>query len=185
MSSRGYYAVKVLETGEKLSPDKQALAREGKFRMTVWFLTSFAIITLVMIYAFSPNWLSGFKISLAGWLRWLGVFLGVVCLILLAWVKHTLGKYWSYSLQLRQKHVLIEIGPYRFVRHPMYSAFMLFLFSLFLISSNWTFLILLIMVYRLFYLRISKEEAMLLEYFGNQYRSYMQKTGRFLPRFFI
>ena len=78
---------------------------------------------------------------------------------------------------------LITSGPYRFVRHPIYTAFVLILGSTFLISANWFIgFAWLGMTVLEVASRIGFEESLMLEYFGDQYREYMKKTGRLLPR---
>jgi protein-S-isoprenylcysteine O-methyltransferase Ste14 len=82
-----------------------------------------------------------------------------------------------------KEQTLITSGPYRFIRHPIYTAFLLILSSTLLISSNW--------LIGLFWAgmtileiisRISFEESLMMEYFGDQYREYLKKTGRIFPK---
>jgi protein-S-isoprenylcysteine O-methyltransferase Ste14 len=78
---------------------------------------------------------------------------------------------------------LITSGPYQFIRHPIYTAFVLILGSILLISANWFIgLACLGMTVLEVTSRIGFEESLMLEYFGDQYREYMKKTGRLLPR---
>jgi hypothetical protein len=96
-----------------------------------------------------------------------------------------LGKMFSHTLVIRDDHSLISNGPYRFIRHPMYTAFIIFHVSIFLIIGNWFYGI--VWIGGLFFvlaLRIRKEEEMLLEVFNEEYESYMQRTGAlFFPVF--
>jgi protein-S-isoprenylcysteine O-methyltransferase Ste14 len=78
---------------------------------------------------------------------------------------------------------LITSGPYRFIRHPIYTAFLLILGSTLLISANWLIgLTWLGMTLIEVISRIGFEENLMLEYFGDRYREYMKTTGRLLPR---
>jgi protein-S-isoprenylcysteine O-methyltransferase Ste14 len=97
---------------------------------------------------------------------------------------HTaLGDNFSTTLHLRENHTLVTDGPYRWIRHPMYTVLYVHLIGIFLLTGNWLiggvyFLALsLIIVFRL-----NREEATMVEKFGDQYRQYMEQTGRFLPR---
>jgi len=133
-------------------------------------------------YLVTP-WMDFAHLAIPRWLRWLGVATGGVALPLFAWIHWTLGKNWSWVLKLSKEHVLVTDGPYRYVRHPMYSASFLTSISLLLTTANWfawlpSFLALVWM-----YLgRVSAEEEMMVERFGDAYWRYMSKTGRLLPR---
>lgn len=93
-----------------------------------------------------------------------------------------LGRNWSISLEIRDKHELVSGGPYALVRHPMYSSFLLMAAGQALLLSNWVVgLAGLIGFAVLFFLRVGKEERMMLETFGPQYRAYMENTKRIIP----
>ena len=89
------------------------------------------------------------------------------------------------TLRIREDHTLITTGPYRWIRHPIYSAGLLFGFAVFLLSANgfvgacWVGGCSLLYAHR-----IPNEEALMLEEFADEYRVYMQRTGRLLPRHF-
>ncbi|OCP35498.1 protein-S-isoprenylcysteine O-methyltransferase [Ensifer sp. LC163] len=93
-----------------------------------------------------------------------------------------LGRNWSITLEIRDKHELISGGPYAFVRHPMYTSFMLMGLGQALLLSNWVAGLAGLLGFAvLFFLRVDKEERMMLEIFGPQYRDYMQRTKRIVP----
>lgn len=93
-----------------------------------------------------------------------------------------LGRNWSITLEIREKHRLVSGGPYALVRHPMYTSFMLMGFGQAFLLSNWVaglsglagFVV-------LFFLRVAKEERMMMESFGAEYRAYMERTRRLIP----
>ncbi|OCP15999.1 MULTISPECIES: protein-S-isoprenylcysteine O-methyltransferase [unclassified Ensifer] len=93
-----------------------------------------------------------------------------------------LGRNWSITLEIRDKHELISGGPYAFVRHPMYTSFMLMGLGQALLLSNWVAGLAGLLGFAvLFFLRVDKEERMMLEIFGPQYHDYMQRTKRIVP----
>lgn len=93
-----------------------------------------------------------------------------------------LGRNWSITLEIRQQHELVSGGPYAVVRHPMYTSFLLMGLGQAFLLANWVVgLAGLLGFAALFFLRVNKEERMMLEIFGSQYRAYIEKTKRIIP----
>jgi protein-S-isoprenylcysteine O-methyltransferase Ste14 len=181
-SIRVYYAARLRYEGESVSPGGRAVRqREGTWIYIVRILLFCSLIAALLIYTFRPQWMGSFILPFPSWLRWTGVALGVLSLPLLMWVQHTLGRQWSSGLQLREQHTLVISGPYRWVRHPMYSVIFLFLAALCLVSANWLFLLGALAAIVLLYRRMGQEEEMMIGQFGDQYRLYVARTGRLLP----
>jgi protein-S-isoprenylcysteine O-methyltransferase Ste14 len=101
----------------------------------------------------------------------------------LFWRTHRdLGRNWSVSLEVRDRHELITVGVYRYVRHPMYSAFFLWAIAQFLLLPNWVAGLTGIIGFGTLYaFRVGREERLMLEAFGDEYRTYMKRTARVLP----
>lgn len=137
----------------------------------------------VIAYAIQPNWVSWASLQLPLWLRWTGVGVALLGFALLQWAQNTLGKNWSDTPRMMKEQSLVTSGPYQFIRHPIYTAFLLILGSTLLISANWMIGLAWIgMPVLEIASRIGFEENLMLEYFGDQYREYMKRTGRLLPR---
>ena len=114
------------------------------------------------------------------------VALGTIIFCLALWVfrrsHKELGRNWSITLEIRDRHELVCAGPYALVRHPMYTSFMLMGLGQAFLLPNWVAGISgLIGFAVLFLLRVDKEERMMLENFGSQYRAYMERTKRIVP----
>ncbi|MBW9114550.1 isoprenylcysteine carboxylmethyltransferase family protein [Rhizobium cauense] len=114
------------------------------------------------------------------------VILGAILFGAAMWVfrrtHKALGRNWSITLQIREKHELISHGPYALVRHPMYTSFLLMGLGQAFLLANWVVgLAGLIGFAILFFLRVDKEERMMLEIFGAEYRAYMDRTKRIIP----
>lgn len=93
-----------------------------------------------------------------------------------------LGRNWSITLEIREQHRLVSGGPYRLIRHPMYTSFLLMALGQAFLLSNWVVaLVGLIGFAVLFFPRVGKEERMMVETFGPQYRAYMERTKRIIP----
>ena len=93
-----------------------------------------------------------------------------------------LGRNWSISLEIRQHHTLVKTGVYRLIRHPMYTSFFLLGLAQLLLLPNWLAgLSGLIGVAILFVFRVKREEDMMLQMIGDEYRAYMATTKRLIP----
>jgi protein-S-isoprenylcysteine O-methyltransferase Ste14 len=137
----------------------------------------------MIIYVIQPPWLSWATFFLPLWLRWAGVGIALLGFVLLQWSQNTLGMNWSDTPRMIKEQSLITSGPYQFIRHPIYTAFLLILGSTLLISANWFIGFAWIGMTGLEVAsRIGFEENLMLEYFGEQYREYMQRTGKLLPK---
>jgi protein-S-isoprenylcysteine O-methyltransferase Ste14 len=137
----------------------------------------------ILVYAIHPAWLAWAGLPFPFWLRWAGVGIALLGFALLQWAQSTLGKNWSDTPRMIREQSLVTSGPYRLIRHPIYTAFVLILGSTLLISANWLIgLAWLGMTILELASRIQFEEGLMLEYFGDQYREYMKRTGRLLPK---
>jgi protein-S-isoprenylcysteine O-methyltransferase Ste14 len=111
---------------------------------------------------------------------------GVVCLALGLWLfarSHAdLGTNWSVTLEVRERHRLVTEGIYRMVRHPMYSALLLYALGQALVVPNWIVgPFYAVVMSLLFAFRVGPEERMMREEFGKDYETYMERTKRLVP----
>ena len=115
-------------------------------------------------------------------LAFAGTVVFAAALALFYRIHRELGRSWSVTLEIRDQHVLVTHGLYRLVRHPMYSAFWLWALAQALLLPNWIAGPAgLIGFGTLFFLRVGREEALMIETFGDEYRRYMARTSRVLP----
>ena len=174
---RGYYVRKRGREENTLKKREEGLA--SKVAGLLGMIGFIAII----VYAINPAWLAWAALPVPIWLRWTGVGLTLLGFALLQWAQNTLGKNWSDTPRMIQEQALVTSGPYRLIRHPIYTAFVFILGSTLLISANWLIgLAWLGMTILELASRIQFEEGLMLEYFGDQYREYMKRTGRLLPK---
>lgn len=148
---------------------------------SLFFLDAVGVIVMPLICIFTP-WLNFADYQLPSWVGWTGTFI-LALAILLLWRSHAdLGRNWSQSLELRKEHQLIDHGVYKYIRHPMYAAIWLYCIAQILLLHNviagWSALVSFGLLY---FLRVPREEQMMLDEFGEEYQAYMRKTGRILP----
>lgn len=166
------------ETGEVISPRSEGLAIMITLRgvgLSLWLG--------VVAYMANPAWMAWSQVELPGWARLAGAACGILAVALAYWVFSNLGNSVSPSVATRREHRLVTSGPYRWVRHPLYSMGMLSYLGFALLSANWFIAVLALAVFVILNARLPLEESGLIGKFGDEYRAYMRRTGRFLPRF--
>jgi protein-S-isoprenylcysteine O-methyltransferase Ste14 len=142
-------------------------------------LTGLGIIPFIYVITGQPKFAD---YTFQPLLAWLGTAVFAVSLGLFFRVHKELGRNWSDSLEVREQHKLVTEGLYRYVRHPMYTAFFLWAVAQALLLPNWfAGFAGLVGFGTLFLFRVGQEEQMMLETFGEDYRAYMQRTARLIP----
>jgi len=147
-------------------------------------LRLYGLIALLPLFGYllNPDWVAWARWPLPEWLRWLGAVVALAVVPLVYWVVSTLGNNISPTQATRVNHQLITHGPYRWVRHPLYSVGTLALLALSLVTALWWIPVMATPALIALLLRTPQEEARLIETFGEAYRDYMRRTGRFIPR---
>ena len=173
----GYYRLKSQATGERL--DRR---QEGLFILLTLRPVGVVGMLGLIAYMVNPSWMAWSSVSLPVWSRWSGVSLGAFAGGLLIWTLHSLGKNLTDTVVTRREHALVTSGPYRWVRHPFYDAVAILVLANSLAAANWFLLLAGGLSFVLIILRTRKEEERLWARFGDAYRAYVERTGRFLPK---
>ena len=117
-----------------------------------------------------------------GNLQFLGIGVVLLGIVLREWSVLSLGKFFTVSVMVISGQILVERGPYRWLRHPAYSGSILSLVGFPLSIGTWVGALLVLFLSMTGYLnRVRIEEKLLLEALGDEYRAYMQHTWRFFP----
>ena len=164
----------------RLERDRGTDRRERERDMLL-LLPFMGMIVIPLVYVLT-SWLTFANYRLPAWAGWAGVVLFSSGLWLL-WRSHAdLGRNWTPTLKVRDGHLLVTEGVFRYIRHPMYAAHLLWAIGQPLLLQNWiagwAMLATFIPVYLV---RVRREERMMLEHFGESYRLYMKRTGRVIP----
>ena len=107
-----------------------------------------------------------------------------LCLIGLAfavWARVTLGRNWSGVVTLKEGHELIERGPYRFVRHPIYTGILTMFFATALALGHLAGFAATLLMFASFWIKLRDEEKLMLQQFPGQYAAYRRRTRRIIP----
>jgi protein-S-isoprenylcysteine O-methyltransferase Ste14 len=171
-----YHRLKA-RTGEPL--DRR---REGVFILSTLRPAALAYFVGLITYLASPPRMAWASLPLPEWARWTAAALFPLAAALLLWALRNLGTNLTDTVVTRRAHTLVSSGPYRWVRHPFYDAVALFLAACALVAANGFLLFCGAIVVTLLVVRTRIEEAHLAARFGDAYRSYVDRTGRFLPR---
>jgi protein-S-isoprenylcysteine O-methyltransferase Ste14 len=183
LAMRFYFMIKLRCSGGRIMPDQDAIQREGgRGVLAVRMLAFFALIAFLGMYLLGAQWIDRFMFPLPVWLRWAGFALGGISLVFWTWTQVTLDTQWSAQLQLRAHHHLITTGPYARMRHPLYTSMLGWCAALSLLTANWIFVAISLLAILGLMGRIPREEQMLLEAFGDEYKAYLQRTGRYFPK---
>jgi protein-S-isoprenylcysteine O-methyltransferase Ste14 len=153
-----------------------------------WFTTGLAVLALlhfgaVLAYIAWPPILAWSTIPVAEPIRWAVLAVSCAGVVGELWAAVSLGAGYSPRLRVAEKQALITIGTYRWIRHPLYAFGLPLMVGWGVAAGNWfiattgLLIILLVML-----IRVPREEAMMLGVFGESYRAYMSRTGRFVPR---
>jgi protein-S-isoprenylcysteine O-methyltransferase Ste14 len=172
-----YYRMKSQAPGERLDR-----SQEGVFILVTLRPLGLIYWAGMIAYMTNPAWMAWSSTPLPEWLRWMGAALAPLGAGLLVWTFRTLGPNLTDTVVTRRSHTLVTRGPYRFVRHPFYDSAAVLVAATSMMMANWFMLVAGALVCLLLAVRSRIEEDQLFARFGEPYRAYRTRTGRFLPR---
>lgn len=155
---------------------------EGLALMIGIRLAALAIFALLITWMIAPEAEALFPTSIPPSFRYAGAALAWIALALQWWVFASLGLNLTDTVVVRPNATLVRHGPYRWVRHPLYTVAVLLIAGLTLVTGSLAMLFAGVLWYAAIRMRTPIEEAKLIERFGEDYRAYMRETGGFLPR---
>jgi len=180
---RAYFGKKQRSVGQSSwSVDEDAVKREGRLSLLLRPISVLFMLALFALYFIEPLGSEWLHASLPWQLRLFGVFLSLSGILMLVLTHRALGIHWSTTLQFKESHSLIATGPYSLIRHPMYISLSIIFVGLAIVSSFWPLWILTLLMIIFFFRIVKREEDMMIDEFGDEYVSYIEKTGRYLPR---
>jgi protein-S-isoprenylcysteine O-methyltransferase Ste14 len=172
-----YHRLQAARSGERFDRRQEGLALAVVLR-----LAGLALFATTLLYLVRPETVEFSSLPLPAWLRWSGAGFGAGGVVLLYATLTNLGKNLTDTVDVRDAATLVTTGPYRWVRHPFYVSAALLMLGVSLLAANWLIALCGAVVLMMLGLRTPKEEAKLIERFGDDYRAYMATTGRFFPK---
>ncbi len=165
------------ESGEKISRNV-----DGTPMMTAIRIGGLILWLSPFVYLINPQWMAWSKLGLPEWARWLGVGIGILSTFGIYWLFSSIGNGITPTSATRREHKLITNGIYRYIRHPLYTFGASMFVSFGMMADSWYIAALGVLTFIIMAIRTPKEEANLIEKFGDEYREYMKRTGRFFPK---
>ncbi len=128
------------------------------------------------------GWLGARVVPASPAVEWIGVQLTAAGVAVALWARWHLGANWSGVITLKEGHELIRTGPYRTIRHPIYTGILLALFGTAVAIGEMRGLLAVAIAWLSFYWKARREESFLTQEFGEKFEAHAKQTGMFLPK---
>jgi protein-S-isoprenylcysteine O-methyltransferase Ste14 len=160
---------------------KRSIYREsGAQRLRYWILLVMAYLLLTrghrLPYPFNVRIISATEA-----VQWMAGILCIAGLAFCVWARAALGRNWSGTITLKEGHELIERGPYRFVRHPIYTGLLAMFLATAITFGHLGGIVAVMLAFASCWIKLCEEEKLMLQQFPDQYRSYQQRVKRIIP----
>jgi protein-S-isoprenylcysteine O-methyltransferase Ste14 len=162
---------------------KSTKRRESPLQRIEHIFPALLGFSLVFRVGFGGAWLSRQIIPTNATLLLICVAVTILGLLFTVWARLTLGSNWSGTVTIKTNHQLIRRGPYRSIRHPIYTGMLAALLATAITQGLLSGLIGYAFVYLALFRKARREEAFLAQEFGDGFAEHRQHTGMFLPKF--
>jgi protein-S-isoprenylcysteine O-methyltransferase Ste14 len=172
-----YWQIKAANTKktQRLEPIVSRILRIFTFLVAVVLLST-TWIPLPWLYR--PVWRAGLLPF------WIGAAITVSGLVFAVWAREHLGRNWSRSVTIKQDHELITTGPYATLRHPIYTGILAGFLGLAIALSEVRGFVVFVLIFLMFWSKLSREEQWMRSQFGETYASYVRRTAALVPYLF-
>ncbi|MCB2179555.1 isoprenylcysteine carboxylmethyltransferase family protein [bacterium] len=163
---------------------KTTFVEENQTLLTIRNIGAILMYGSILLYLIYPpilGWATFEQIPLS--IRWIALSIMLLCLFAFYWLFSSLGNNITPTVSIREEHQLVTSGPYRWIRHPLYTFGLINILALAIAAANWLIFGLALLTFIPLALRTPLEEKRLLETFGEKYQNYMEQTGRYIPKF--
>lgn len=159
---------------------KPAQRRESPFSRLA-FLSSIVVVAVLLVTHRGPAWLQA-QLVPGGWTRYgCAVVLVAAGLVFSVWARIALGRNWSGSVTVKLGHELVQRGPYRYIRHPIYTGVLLALFGSGLAAGRVHGVLAFALAFIALGLKARREESWMTRQFGERYVAYRRASWALIP----
>jgi protein-S-isoprenylcysteine O-methyltransferase Ste14 len=137
---------------------------------------------LMFSWRFDIAWLQHRLFQRTGVVDWVAIVITVAGMAFATWARAYLGRNWSSAPMLREHHELIRSGPYRLVRHPIYTGIIVAMMGTFLANGKVRGALAVVLVWLAWTIKSRMEEEFMVRNFGAEYEDYRRTTGAVFPR---
>jgi protein-S-isoprenylcysteine O-methyltransferase Ste14 len=157
--------------------------REGGLVLAARAAGGLGAFVAILLHAIVPQVMGWAAFAAPLRIRWIGALLGLFVIPGTYWVFSSIGRNVSETVLTKEQHELVQHGPYRWIRHPLYTLGVLLLLAQGLMLASWLVLLFTLLAFVVFrFVVVPIEERQLELRFGDSYRRYRQTTGAMLPK---
>ena len=177
------FAIRIYFQSKVLHERREIEVQENKLSLVAGSIAALSTLVFGAEYIFFQGAFEfTYLLEYPDWLRWLGVIILAVGITLLGLAHYYLGKSFNSLVVSKEDHQLVTSGPYRWVRHPIYTAYIMNYVAGGLLASNLVLTFVPVIFFGLMIInRIPREEAVMRKEFGQDYINFENSTGRLLP----
>ncbi len=179
------FGIRIYFQSRVLHEEREIKIQENKLSLAAGSIAALTTLTFGAEYIFFPGTFSfTYALVYPDWLRWLGAIMLIAGITLLGMAHYHLDKSFYSFVVSKEEQQLVTSGPYQWVRHPIYTAYLINYVAGGLLASNLVLTFVPVIFFSLMIInRIPREEAVMREEFGQDYIELERRTGRLLPRF--
>ncbi len=160
---------------------KRTAYRESRSQRLKYWLLLVAAYLLLIRGRRLPYPLNLQIVSSAAPIQWTAAILCIGGLLLALWARFVLGRNWSSTVTLKEGHELVEQGPYRVVRHPIYTGMLAMFLATALVQGHLAGFVGVLLALVSFWIKLAYEEKLMLQQFPERYAMYRRRTKRIIP----
>ena len=180
------FTIRIYFQSKVLHEDRDLNIKENKFSLLAGSIAALTTLTFGAEYIFFPGTFGfTYLLKYPDWIRWAGGLLLVGGIVLLLSAHIHLGRSFHSLVVTKEKHQLVTSGPYQWIRHPIYTAYLMNYIGGGLLAANLVLTFIPVMFFGFMIInRIPREEEIMRAEFGQNYLDFENRTGRLFPRIF-
>jgi protein-S-isoprenylcysteine O-methyltransferase Ste14 len=162
--------------------DVKATRRRERFATRFLHVALMALGGVLLAFHDLPlRWLDERFLPLTMATYWLGLLMLVAGIGFAVWSRRTLGRNWSGTVTVKHDHELVRTGPYRFVRHPIYTGLLLAILGTAVAIGEWRGLVAFALITASLLIKMTTEERFMSETFADAYARYRTEVAALIP----